>query len=310
MGHGHHHGHAHSHGHGHAHDHGPASERALLVAIALNAVFLFVEAGVGWVTQSLALLSDAGHMVSDVGSLLVAYIASRIRHRSPSPEYTFGLRRAPVLGALINGVLLFIIVTFILVEAIERFQDQPAIPPIPVLVTGILGLIVNVVSAWYLARSSDDSVNIRGAILHLAADALGSVAAILSAVVIAIWGLAIADPIASLVIAVLIFLGTWPLIRDTLRILLQRAPAHIEVEQVRRLVLELPLVDDVHDLHVWEVDSGAVIVTGLVECRVDALEEANRLADTIRARLAAELGIDHVTLEFRHHRAEDCCPSY
>jgi len=303
-------GHGHSHGHGHAHDHGLASERALLVAIALNAGFLIVEATAGWLTQSLALLSDAGHMVSDVGSLLVAYLASRIRHRSPSPEYTFGLRRAPVLGALVNAIILVAIVSFIILEALQRLSEPPSIPPGPVLVVGGLGLIVNVVSAWYLSRHSDDSVNIRGAILHLAADALGSVAAIISAVLMAVGGFRIADPIASLVIAALILVGTWPLLRDTLRILLQRAPSHIEVDEVRRLLLSTPEVSDVNDLHIWEVDSGAVIVTGLVQCRVDALEEANRLADNARALLESHFGIDHVTLEFRHQAAEDCCPTY
>jgi cobalt-zinc-cadmium efflux system protein len=302
-------GHHHGHGHGHDH-HGPAPERALIVAIVLNAAFLFVEAGVGWWANSLALLSDAGHMVSDVGSLLVAYVAARIRTRSPSPEYTFGLRRAPVLGALVNALLLVIIVTFIVAEAVQRMAEPPAIPGWPVLFTGIFGLLVNVVSAAYLMRSSDRSVNIRGAILHLAADALGSVAAIVSAVLIAGWGLTIADPIASLVIAVLIFLGTWPLLRDTLRILLQRAPSHIEVERVRELLLKAPEVDGVHDLHVWEVDSGATIVTGLVECRVEALEDANRLADRARVLLEEQFGIDHVTLEFRHHAADDCRPRY
>lgn len=298
-------------GHHHGHDHhGPAPERALLVAIVLNAIFLFVEAGVGWWANSLALLSDAGHMVSDVGSLSVAYVAARIRTRSPSPEYTFGLRRAPVLGALINALLLVVIVTFIVVEAVQRMTEPPAVPGWPVMLTGALGLVVNVVSAAYLMRSSDRSVNIRGAILHLAADALGSVAAIVSAILIAGWGLTIADPIASLVIAVLIFLGTWPLLRDTLRILLQRAPTHIEVERVRDALLAAAEIDDVHDLHVWEVDSGAIIVTGLVECRIEALEEANRLADRARTLLEEQFGIDHVTLEFRHHEAEDCCPRY
>jgi len=298
------------HHHHHGHDHGPAPERALLVAIALNAAFLVVEAGVGWWANSLALLSDAGHMVSDVGSLLVAYIAARIRTRSPNPQYTFGLRRAPVLGALINALILVVIVSIIVAEAVQRMTAPPAIPGWPVLVTGVLGLLVNVVSAAYLMQSADRSVNIRGAILHLVADALGSVAAIASALLIAVWGLAIADPIASLVIAILILLGTWPLLRDTLRILLQRAPTHVGVEGVRELLLRAPEVDDVHDLHVWEVDSGAVIVTGLVECRVSALADANRLADEARRLLEEQFGIDHVTLEFRHHAADDCRPLY
>jgi cobalt-zinc-cadmium efflux system protein len=296
-------------GHHHGHDHGVSSERALLVAVALNAAFLCVEAGVGWWVDSLALLSDAGHMVSDVGSLLVAYFAARIRHRTPSPEYTFGLRRAPVLGALINGVLLVGIVTVVVVEALRRLGAPPAVPAGPVLVTGVLGLGINVASAWYLTRTSDHSVNIRGAILHLAADALGSVAAIVSALAIALGGLAIADPIASLVIAVLILLGTLPLLRDTLRILLQRAPAHIEVEDVRQMLIDMPLVEDVHGLHIWEVDTGDVVITGHVLCCVDELEKANHLADAARRSLQAEFGIDHVTLEFRHQAAEDCCPA-
>ncbi|NJK89256.1 MAG: cation transporter [Myxococcales bacterium] len=247
-----------------------------------------------------------------VGRGLALGRADRHSHPNagPSPEYTFGLRRAPVLGALVNAMLLVAIVGFIAFEAVQRMGSPPAVHGWAAFVVGVLGLVVNLVSAWYLTRTHDHSVNMRGAVLHLMADALGSIAVAVSALLVALLGLRLADPIASLVIATLIAAGTWPLLRDTLRILLQRAPLGLRIEEVRRLLLDHPEVDEVHDLHVWEVDSGAIILTGLVACRLDRLEDANRLADQTRRLLEERFGIDHATLEFRHRRAGDCRPAY
>ena len=300
-------------GHGHGHGHGAptsrSAERALTIALVLNAVFLVIEAVAGWLTGSLALLSDAGHMLSDVGALAVALVAQRIATRRPSPRYTFGLRRAPVIGGLANALSLVVIVVLVIVEATERFESPPALDPLPVFGVGLAGLVVNVVAAWILARSNDRSVNIRGAILHLAADALGSVAAVISAGCVFFWGLYIADPIASVVIALLIVVSTVPLLRETVAILLQRAPAGLEMAAIESLVTSVPRVAELKDLHVWELDSGQAVLTVTVTVRCATVDESTAIADAIRARLLETHRVGHATIECRPVSAPDPTPA-
>ncbi len=284
----------------HGHDHGrPTPARALWVAVILNAAFLLLEATVGFWTNSLALLSDAGHMVSDVGALIVALVALKVASRKPSEGYTFGLRRAPVLGGLMNGVSLVVIVVLIGVEAVQRLQDPPELEVTAVLWTGIAGLAVNLGSAWYLARSRDRSVNTRGAMLHLLSDALGSVAAIVSAIVAGYFGVKLADPVASLVIALLILGGSWPLLRDTVRILLQRAPSGLDVHSVQAALVDHTCVESVADFHVWAVDDGQPVLTAVLGVTVDDLAGATRVCDELRAMLKEEFGVEHSTFECR-----------
>lgn len=285
-------------GHGHGSQKGrPTPARALWVAIILNGAFLILEVVIGLWTNSLALLSDAGHMVSDVGALAVALVALRLREREPSDHYTFGLRRAPVLGGLINAITLLIIVAFIGTEAVDRFQDPPNLDAVPVLWTGIAGLFVNLTSAWYLARSEDRSVNTRGAMLHLLADALGSVAAIIAAVGILVWSFPLADPIASVIIGLLILVGTYPLLRDTVRILLQRSPTGTGIVKLRDAIRAIEGVREVRDLHVWELDSGDLILTAVLMLDAPDLETSVRRTEEVRALLKAEFEIEHATLE-------------
>lgn len=295
-----------AHDHSHHHHDRPTPERALWIAIVLNAAFLVLEAGIGWWTNSLALLADAGHMVSDVGALIVALIAVKIRHHQPSDEYTFGLRRAPVLGGLANGISLVVIVVLISIEAASRFADPPELDAMAVLWTGVAGLVVNLASAWYLARSRDQSVNTRGAMLHLLADALGSVAAIVSALAILLWSFPLADPIASVIIAALLLLGSLPLLRDTVRILLQRAPDHLEIAKVKARLMDDSRVTGVEDLHLWELDSGDTVLTGIVRVCACSLRDANELADDLRVALRETFSITHTTLECRHPDAGGC----
>ncbi|MCA9614477.1 MAG: cation transporter [Sandaracinus sp.] len=297
--HGHGHGQAHGHGHGST---GDAAARALGLSVVLHAVFMVVEAVAGWWSGSLALLSDAGHMLSDVGALLLAWFAQRLREREPDPSYTFGLRRLPVLGGLVNGISLLAIVVLVVVEAVERFDASPTIDGMSVLVVGVLGLIVNLVGAWWLYRSGDQSVNVRGALLHVLADALGSVAAVLSAIVILTTGWTRIDAIASVVIALLILLASLPLLRDALHILLQRAPVGLDVTKLRASVDALPSVVRVRDLHVWQLDSGQTVASLVVVCRAATLHEASVLADTVRKHLHDTFDVDHATVELR---AED-----
>lgn len=278
---------------------GPTAEQALLVAVLLNAAFLAVEAVAAWWTGSLALWSDAGHMVADVWALALALVAARIRNRRPSVSYTFALRRAPVLGSLANAVTLNVAVILIVLEAVERLAAPPPIEGWPVLITGVAGLGVNVGSAWYLARSADRSVNTRGAMLHLFADALGSVAAIVAAVAMMGWGAALADPIASLVIAVMVLVGAVPLLRETVGILLQRAPPGLDVDAVRATLQADERVAEVQDLHIWGLDSGDVVMTAVLTVDAHTLAQAEAIADALRVGLAERFAIRHATLECR-----------
>lgn len=292
--------HAHDHA-GHGHDHGgPTPERALWVAVILNAAFLVLEAAVGFWTNSLALLSDAGHMVSDVGALAIALFAVKIASRKPSAGYTFGLKRAPVIGGLINGISLVVIVLLIGFEAVERFKAPPDLNATAVLWTGVAGLAINLGSAWYLARSRDTSVNTRGAMLHLLSDALGSVAAIVSAVAVGWFGAKLADPIASLAIGILILVGSWPLLRDTVRILLQRAPMSLDVEAIRGALLDHESILSVVDLHVWALDDGQPVLSTVLTLDVDELARATATADELRGVFRERFGIEHATFECRH----------
>lgn len=295
---------AHHHHHGSHHDHGgPTPARALVVAIALNAAFLLLETVVGFWTNSLALLSDAGHMVSDVGALLVALLAIKLASQAPSAAYTFGLKRAPVLGGLINAIGLIVIVVFISIEAVERLQAPPAMEATAVFWTGVAGLGVNLGSAWYLAKSRDQSVNTRGAMLHLLSDALGSVAAIVSAIAVGYFGLAVADPVASLIIALLILLGSWPLLRDTVRILLQRAPSGLDIAALKKTLLAHPDVVAIHDMHAWGLDDGQAILSVVLQTRIDSLADTTALSDALRHQLRERFQVNHATIECRSPEA-------
>jgi len=297
-------------GHGHGSADPSASLKALRIALWLNAIFLVVEAVAGWITGSLALLSDAGHMVSDVGALLVAVAAQRVVARRPSRRFTYGLRRAPVLGGLANALSLVVIVALILVEAWERFADPPTFDAVPVFWVGVAGLFVNVAGAVVLSRSGDRSVNVRGAMLHLMADALGSVAAIVAAGAVYFWGFALADPIASVIIALLILVGSLPLLRETVAILLQRAPAGLDLEALAERVRSVSGVGAIQDLHVWELDSGSAVVSLTIVVDATTVVESTRIADEVRGCLLEDGTLGHATVECRPPGAPDPTPAF
>jgi len=303
-------GHDHTSGHDHARD---APKKALWVAIILNATFLLVEVAVGWWANSLALLSDAGHMVSDVASLTLALVAAHLAESDVRGDYTFGLQRVPVLGALINAATLIVVVVLILREAVVRLSHPPEVAGMPVLIAGVIGLIVNVVSALYLHKMGGESVNVRGAFLHLVADALGSVAAIGSALVILWTGWAPIDPILSLLIGVLIVYSTWPLLTETVNIILQRAPGEVDIEELQGSMLSHGSVERIDDIHIWQLDSQHLVLSAiLVADGPMGLVETNRTADQIRQQLHDEFGIVHTTLEWRDpdHPAAGCHNDY
>lgn len=253
-----------AHDHSHSHSHAPATpdtRPVLWRVLALNLVLLVVEVVVGLWTGSLAVLSDAGHMLGDVGALALALAAAWLASRPASPQQTFGMRRAEVMGALINGVTMAAVVVLIVAEAIGRLAlGAPDIAGGPVLIIGVVGLTVNLGSALALYRADRDNLNIRGALLHMLGDALGSVAAIAAAGFL-MAGVPAADAVASLVVAIIVAWSTGRLLWETSCVLLQFAPPGMPVDTVRASLLALDAVDDVHALHIWSIDGRQPVVS-------------------------------------------------
>ena len=286
------------------HSHAGAGQRALAWTLALNGGFLMVEGAAGWWTDSLALLSDATHMLGDVGALLLAYGAARIASRPATVQRTFGLRRAGVLGGLLNGVTMLVACAAIAWAALGRLsQGAPEVAGWPVLIVGGLGLAINLGSAWALVRADRHDLNIRGALVHMLADALGSVGAMVAAVLL-LYGVPAADPIVSLVIAALVLAGTWGLLRDAARVLMQLPPPGLDVQALRDAILRQDGVSDVHDLHVWTLDGRTPIATAHVV--VDDARLAATLGPQLNRLLHDSFGVEHATLQLEVSAGASC----
>lgn len=302
---------AHEHGglgHAHRHDLRQRGRRALAIAFALTAAFCLAEGAAGLWTGSLALLSDATHMLTDTLGLLVALVAAVLRDRPRAGRSTFGLRRLPVLGGMVNALVVLAAAVLIVVEAVERIQAPRAVAGLPVLVVAALGLIANVVGAWLVHRSGDDSVNVRGAMLHMLGDALGSVAALVAGMVLWLGGSALVDPIASLVVAGIIAVGAARLLFDVGSILLERAPASLDVSSLERVVRSTPGVEEVVGLHAWELDSGEAVASLVLVTGEHDLAQLAQLADDLKRALHAQFRIAHATIEWRPRaNARPCC---
>ena len=300
--------------HAHEHQHEMArgeSRRALAITLALTASFTVVEVVGGLLTGSLALLADAGHMLSDNLSLGVALFAAWLAGRPETPEKSFGYKRAEILAALANGVTLVAISIWIFVEALSRLREPPEILGGPMLAIAALGLIVNVVGAVVLSRSGGESLNMQGALRHVIADALGSLGTIAAALVIVLTGWRYADPIASVAIAALILASSWSLLRDSTNILLEAAPRNINTEEVGRNMVGAEGVVEVHDLHVWTITSGFPALSAHV--LVSQSEDCHALRRELEELLAREYGISHTTLQVDHvgdHESESHGPRF
>jgi cobalt-zinc-cadmium efflux system protein len=277
-----------------------------LVALVANLILLVVEIVGGVITGSLALLADAAHMVSDVAALGVALLAQRLIERPASVRHTYGLQRAEVLGAQANAMLLIVGGGVVLFEAFRRLGSPPAVEGGGLLVVATLGFIVNVASAIMLARVAGRSMNMRGALWHMTSDAAGSLAAIVAGVAIVVWQAGWVDPAASIVIAVLVLVAAWRLLRDTVGVLLESAPRDLDARDVERTLAADPAVEDVHHLHLWSLASDVPAVSAHVVLHGEvSLHEAQVHGDRLRAALMERFGIGHATLELECHGCGD-----
>lgn len=291
------HDHGHDHGHGHDHRHGQTSSIVRLQgALALTVSFFVVEVIAGIATGSLALLSDAAHMLTDSGALALALFAQRIAGRARTTQHTFGFRRAEVLAALVNGLVLIGTAVFVLLEAIQRVNEPPEIHGMPMLIVASLGLFVNLGAAFILGHGAHESnANVRAALLHVLSDAAGSVAAIVASVLILTMQLNRADAVASILIALLILVGAARLVQSTLSVLMEGVPANIDLRALEAVVRETPGVTDAHDLHAWSISDQFVAV--MVHVVLDGKSHGTEVSKAVGARIKERFGIEHVTVQ-------------
>lgn len=298
------HGHAHDHHHGHSHAHGASDKTRVLIAACLTGGFMVAEAIGGLVTGSLALLADAGHMLSDSVSLVLAWYAFHLAGRAATSRLTYGFDRVKTLVAYTNGLTIFVIGIWIVYEAWHRMADPSPILGAPMLAIAVLGLLVNIAAFAMLHGGDRDSLNMRGAILHVLGDLLGSVAAIAAAIVILYTGWYPIDPILSALVALLLFRSAWGLVREAGHMLLEGAPASLDRDSIARdIENNVEGVVGVHHMHVWSLD-GARNMATLHASLGDGVDAHAAIRD-IKLRLARQHRIDHVTVEPEFGRCAD-----
>ncbi|HEX6782922.1 MAG TPA: cation diffusion facilitator family transporter [Solirubrobacterales bacterium] len=298
----------HGPGHGHSHSHALDARRAdsrqrMRWALWINLGLLVAEAVGGILTGSLAVLADAGHVLSDAGSIVLALIAARLATLPAAGRRTFGYQRSEVLAALVNGLLLVGVSIAVAIAAFGRFSDPPEIDGWGVLALGVLGLAGNVAATIVLARGQREDINLEGVLRHSAADALGSIGVVLAGAFVLLGGSPVIDPIVGLLIAVLILASSWRLIKEPVDVLMEAAPAGVDVEGVGATICREAGVRSVHDLHVWTVTSGF----GAIAAHVVVAQGADR--DLIRRRLELTLresyGIEHTTLQMEEEASQE-----
>ncbi len=287
----HHHGHEH-----HGHSHSPANyNRAFIVGITLNVGFVGVEAVFGFLTNSLALLADAGHNLSDVLGLILAWAASWLVRRRPTQRYTYGFRRSSILVAIINACFLLMAMGAITWEAIQRLGNPTSVSGSTIIGVAIIGIIINSITALMFMSGKDKDLNIKGAFLHMAADALVSLGVVLAGIAILKTGLNWFDPVVSLIIVVVIVVGTWELLRDSVNLALDAVPEEIEPLAIRTYLEEIPGVIEVHDLHIWALSTTETALT------THLVMLTGNPGDAFLSRITMELhdkfGIEHSTIQ-------------
>ncbi|CAM3645855.1 cation diffusion facilitator family transporter [Mesobacillus zeae] len=299
-------GHGHSHGHGHDHHH-TNNKKALFLAFILIAAFMVVEVAGGLMTNSLALLSDAGHMLSDAAALGLSLFAIKLGERKATSSKTYGYKRFEIIAAALNGLTLILISLYIFFEAYRRFLEPPEVQSLGMLAISITGLLVNIAAAWILMRGDkDDNLNVRSAFLHVLGDMLGSVGAITAALLIYFFDWGIADPAASVIVAVLVLISGWRVTKDSFHILMEGVPEQLHPDEIKPALLELPHVKDVHDLHIWSITSGVPMLS--CHLCIAVYGDHDEVLYDAQTLLHDRFGLDHCTIQVE--REESGCPSH
>lgn len=291
-----HDGHDH-HGHGHDHHHVDPSNinRAFLIGAALNLVIVILQVVYGWLTGSLALLADAGHNLSDVLAILLAWGANYLSGRSPTKRFTYGFRRASILTAFLNATILLIAMGAISLEAIQRFSAPREVPGMPLIIVAAIAIFINAGTAFLFAAGAKEDLNMRGVFMHLASDALTSVGVVLVGLGMLFTGWTWLDPLISLAIVVLIVWGTWSLFLESLRLSLDAVPGNIEPTEVERTLRNLAGVERVHDLHIWAMSTSQVALTAHLVMPEGT--PGDQFLQATTATLAKQFKIQHATLQ-------------
>lgn len=298
----------HHHGHGQGHDHAVQvtadSEKRVFIAMLLTAIFMVVEAGGGLWTGSLALMADAGHMLGDVVALFLAWFAFRLSRRKSDLRRTYGYHRFQVLAAFVNGLSLIILSIWICAEAVTRFLDPVDVLADAMLIIAVIGLLVNIFTFWILSQGNQENLNLRGAVLHVMGDLLGSAAAIAAAIIIMTTGWEQADPLLSILAALLIVRSGWRVVRNSGHILLEGAPETVSSDDVRRAVAEaLPEVSDVHHVHIWSLTNERPVLS--MHVRVEKTPYSSDLLMAIHKVLFERFGIAHATVQIEDEICSD-----
>lgn len=265
-----------------------------ILAITLNALYVVIEAGVGFWSDSLGLLSDAGHNLSDVFSLMLAMIAFRLSSTRSTRKFTYGFRKSSILISLLNAIILLVAIGAIVIESIHKFREPMPVDGAAISWTAGIGIIVNGFTAWLLMKQQKHDINTRGAFLHMAADTLVSAGVVVSGIVIAMTGYSVIDPAVSLVIAAIILISTWKLLAESLRMSIDAVPEQIDIDEVEEIMASGPGVKDVHHLHIWPISTTEIALTAHVV--IDDLSKMEDIKEDIKHKLCSK-GIRHTTLE-------------
>ncbi|MDR3286980.1 MAG: cation diffusion facilitator family transporter [Prevotellaceae bacterium] len=289
------HNHPH-HNHNHNHSHALTSlNRAFMVGIILNLAFVVVEFTMGFLSDSVGLLSDAGHNMSDVVSLVLAMLAFRLSKTQANKKHTYGYKKVTILVSLVNAVILLFAVAFIVVESIEKFIHPQTVNGSIIIWTAAIGVIINSATAWFFVREKDKDLNVKGAYLHMAADALVSVGVVVSGIIVLTTGWYLIDPIIGLIIAGVIVFSTWNLLRESLNLSIDGVPSNINYEKIKQIIMSNSDIKEIHHLHIWALSTTENALTAHI-----VLSDMNKM-ETVKTNIKHilhDVGINHATLEF------------
>ena len=308
--------HHHEHSHNDGHDHSIKSlehiNRAFYIGIFLNVAFTIIEFVVGYRTNSLALLADASHNLSDVASLVISLIGLKLAQKAATKAYTYGYKKASILASLLNSVLLITVVVNIFIEAAQRLTAPPEVPGKAIMITALIGVVINTISALLFFKDQKEDINIKGAYLHLMVDALVSVGVVISGVVIYYTGWGILDPLISFVIGIIILISTWGLLKESLKLSMDGVPKDIDIAEIKKILLDNQHVSNIHHLHVWALSSTMNALTAHLTLDNDNYS-AKQIMD-IKKHIKEDLehhNIQHVTIEMESLSEPcddgDCC---